>query len=371
MKIMTQDPRHNPAFLQLSDSVIRAQSYSASAAQWGDIADACRRYFQRYGYDLQSGTWFMQAAFYRHGWQGMAEGLSSLSAALEHDEECWPPRSLESFRHGLLQWFCQHVLSLVYVTPITAEEGPVLAQVEEGFNALIHLAQGSEGKEQAEMLKNAQFFLAVQRRALVPVAPQPVCSEAAPVSLLPVSPSSVRPAWRTLAVGFVAGTILTSLVAGGVWLKRPSLTTEQRVENLLGTSAVTRWQEGVTLSQQIKSESERQRWEQHLQYLTTQAGDISTWQRALARLDALEARLLDAERKQARYLTISELKTEIYQLRQLLKDGMPAEAMLYGMEMHPQSVSEIEKQAFEQRVDALISRYVANEQSVNLLIRKR
>lgn len=85
-------------------------------------------------------------------------------------------------------------------------------------------------------------------------------------------------------------------------------------------------------------------------------------------LDELETRLLNAERNKSKYMTVSELKTMVYQLRQDLRStGVPAETLLWEIQQQ-QARGEIVNPALlkqtEQRIDALSMTYL-------LLIKKR
>ncbi|WP_447840899.1 VasL domain-containing protein [Enterobacter bugandensis] len=78
-------------------------------------------------------------------------------------------------------------------------------------------------------------------------------------------------------------------------------------------------------------------------------------------LDKLEARLLNAERNKSNYITVSELKTMIYQLRQdLQSNGIPAETLLWEIKQQQERGEKINpallKQT-EQRIDALSMAY--------------
>lgn len=78
-------------------------------------------------------------------------------------------------------------------------------------------------------------------------------------------------------------------------------------------------------------------------------------------LDELEARLLNAEKKHSQYMTVSELKTAVYQIRQdLQRNGVPAETLLWQLsqqnENTDQSNSALLKQV-SQRIEALNSIY--------------
>ncbi|UHM93295.1 VasL domain-containing protein [Rahnella victoriana] len=107
------------------------------------------------------------------------------------------------------------------------------------------------------------------------------------------------------------------------------------------------------------------RWQRTLD---EKAGDIPAldgYVLANKHLDELEARLLYAEQKQSKYMTVSELKTAVYQIRQdLQRNGTSAETLLWTIrenkKNHREGNPALLKQ-FTQRIDALNANGLVNE----------
>ncbi|MBU9824245.1 VasL domain-containing protein [Rahnella perminowiae] len=94
--------------------------------------------------------------------------------------------------------------------------------------------------------------------------------------------------------------------------------------------------------------------------LQEKAGDIPAldgYVLAHKHLDELEARLLNAEKKHSQYMTVSELKTAVYQIRQdLQRNGTSAETLLWTIGQDKENHREVNPallKQFTQRVDAL------------------
>lgn len=74
-------------------------------------------------------------------------------------------------------------------------------------------------------------------------------------------------------------------------------------------------------------------------------------------LDELEARLLNAEKKHSQYMTVSELKTAVYQIRQdLQRNGTSAETLLWTIQQDRENNRQVNPaliKQISQRIDAL------------------
>ncbi|MBU9851152.1 VasL domain-containing protein [Rahnella aceris] len=102
--------------------------------------------------------------------------------------------------------------------------------------------------------------------------------------------------------------------------------------------------------------------------LQEKAGDIPAldgFVLANKHLDELEARLLNAEKKHSQYMTVSELKTAVYQIRQdLQRNGTSAETLLGAIQQDKENQREVNPsllKQFRQRIDGLNAYSVVNE----------
>ncbi|MCE0826813.1 type VI secretion system ImpA family N-terminal domain-containing protein [Buttiauxella sp. A2-C2_NF] len=102
---------------------------------------------------------------------------------------------------------------------------------------------------------------------------------------------------------------------------------------------------------------------QWLTALKEKAGSIPAldgYIKANKHLDELDARLLNAEKTQSKYMTVSELKTAVYQIRQdLQSNGAAAETLLWEIQQTgPEKRDPAVMKKIEQRIEALNSRYL-------------
>ena len=104
------------------------------------------------------------------------------------------------------------------------------------------------------------------------------------------------------------------------------------------------------------------RWQRSLQEKAGIIPALDGYITVAKHLDELETRLLNAERNKSKYMTVSELKTMVYQLRQDLRStGVPAETLLWEIQQQQargETVNPALLKQTEQRIDALSVTYL-------------
>lgn len=127
------------------------------------------------------------------------------------------------------------------------------------------------------------------------------------------------------------------------------------------------WAQGEQISRQLNKvypdNPASELWQRRMQEKTGDALPLDRWLKLNADIDHLEQRLLNSEKNRNQFMTISELKTAVYQLRKdLYSGGLPAEALLGKLEQHTaagDAVSPALVKQTEQSLSALIARYVS------------
>ncbi|MCS2163140.1 type VI secretion system ImpA family N-terminal domain-containing protein [Scandinavium sp. H11S7] len=262
---------------------------------------------------------------------------------------------------------------------------------------------------QKVMAQQAQSTVAADpKRVKEKPAPVPSGPQSAPVVLAQTTPSVSAAAQRPLCwalSGLAAGICLClSVAVVGYYLQLPALSETliapvaqlQQRENALESA----WRDTPAPRIQQQKQVILQQATPALNWLSAQSSDalfrqgdrlanylelafpnnqVSTqWRRSLkeksgsipaldgyiqanAHLDALEARLLNAERSKSKYMTVSELKTAVYQIRQdLQRNGIAAETLLWEMQSQKNKGEAVDPallKQFSQRIDALNSHY--------------
>lgn len=427
LKMNGHDPRHNKAFLLLSREISTLRKGKNTGLQWPVLEEQCYQVFRQYGFDLMTGSWFCLISAHLYGWQGLAQALDLMKEVQSpRGERCWPAASAPEQRRAILDWFCQHVATMVYTLPQHADHIPMMQRVESGIAAICMLAQECQSRNQ-DSLNNLRYFLQVRSRSVghfsaVSTTAAPIAKELVSEDVVDnasddvVSAESVPGAvlnngaktpftWLNTVVGMFAGAALTLGGVGlHVWLNQPSedqhiaapLLALRQADKLNEASssifvrekdAQTRalvidkvdkqlaWLEALPatfLLEKGQLTAERLdrlypgnpatlNWRNALQQKSDTLGPLDGWQAASQHLDILEQRLLESEKTRSRYMTVSELKTAIYQLRQdLQNEEAPAEALLARMQrqhaLH-QQISVALTQQTERKIDGIVARY--------------
>jgi len=350
VKISCHDPRHHQEFLLLSNSINGWKGHVHDRSWWLTQENQCLEIFQRHGYDLQSGVWFCLVSCQRHGWAGMANATLLLAEAFGRKQrQCWPPLAATDLRQQIIEWYSTHAATSVYGLPLNSTEIDTLAQLEGAVSMMLEHALSLQSRSQAA-LRNLFDYLQSSRKLLQKRALTVKASVPSPAPLHSVPPAQPLPAlklqhvprpWKAWITGCMAGIALTlCAVSVAHWLEQPS--TAVRLNAL--------WPGNPLYA----------RWQSHFAEQNASLPKINSWALVNKQLNDLEQRLLDAEQKRKSYMTISELKTAVYQMRQTLQQGgQPVLAQLDDLQRkldNKQPVSDAEIIAISQRLEALNSR---------------
>lgn len=352
VKISCHDPRHHQEFLLLSNSVNTWKSHVHDRSWWLTQENQCLAIFKQHGYDLQSGVWFCLISCQRHGWAGITNATLLLAEGFSKKQrQCWPPIAATDLRQQIIEWYSTHAATCVYGLPLASAQVDTLLQLEDAVSMMLEHARSLQSRSQAA-LRNLLDYLqssrkSLQKRALMakPVipAPPPAPVDTAP-PLLSEQPllSYPRP-WKAWFTGGALGITLTLCAVSAInWLNQPS--TAIRLEKLWPGNALSA------------------RWQNQIAEQTASLPTVNSWKLVNNQLNNLEQRLLDAEQKRKPYMTISELKTEIYQMRQTLQQGgEPVLSQLDALQQkinNKQPISNAEIDVITQRLDALNSRLI-------------
>ncbi|MEZ2578317.1 VasL domain-containing protein [Buttiauxella ferragutiae] len=303
LKVNCHDPRCHQTFLQLSHDMQRWKLHASDRSWWLEREKQCSELFRQYGYDLQNGVWYCLIACQRNGWKGVTSASQMLAEGfIRQKKACWPPQAARELRTQILEWYCTQLLPLIYALPLTAVSSATLQPLLNTVKQL-HSHAGELHTPQSIALQQMSAWLASNIRTLEepvrsPAATGSVVPAALPpeFSLPPVSGSTPGVRWLWGGVG----AILTVLIfATSSAIKNPVFMT---YSNHL-------WPENPLYVQ----------WRQRLERESATLPVNDTYQQLNQQLDILEKRLLEAEQNRKSYMTISELKTAVYQLHETLQ----------------------------------------------------
>lgn len=311
VKINCHDPRYYQEFLLLSKSVNSWKAHINDRSWWLSQEKLSLEIFQRYGYDLQSGVWYCLISCQRHGWTGIANSTSLLAEAFSRKQrQCWPPLAATDLRQKILEWYSTHVATSVYGLQLNSAGVNIITLLEGAISILCEHARSIKSPCYVSLQNLANYLISSRQslqkntQAIRLLNSARISSNVEPIPL-PSSTMNLQPAslnWKTWLTGGVAGVIFALCTVGAIyWLTLPS--TAIRLNALWpGNPLSIRWQNRVSENKAILPK-------------------VSSWEVINNQLEILEQRLLDAEQKRTPYLTISELKTAIYQMRQTIQQG--------------------------------------------------
>lgn len=418
-KINRHDPRFNKAFGDIREILNRR--VLPKSCDWELLRTLCCRQFQDRGYDLQSGAWFCLINGHLSGWNGMLQALELFTDTWEKQgERCWPPPTAVTLRQEILEWFSHHVVTQLYIMPVTSSDILLLHRAECLLRRLVGLARDTQSRSESS-LENVRYFLQVRTHSIVaspasttvailsPGTTESVSEEVTMTDTLSVkfpeqeTPPGTR--MRTYLYGMVTGSIAGILVTSMTlyWAGRdypayqrdsiqlpvallqrseeilrsgpssPDETLSDKIqaeivpvmhEQLLWLSTRTpqHWMmQGEKVSQRLEAlcpgNNASAVWRQTMQEKAGSVKVSAHWRQGMAALTQLEEQLERSENTRSRYMTVSELKTEVYRIKQhFMQQGEPLNEQLSAL----QQQGEIEQASFyqiQEQLNALLARY--------------
>ncbi len=373
-------PKHSKAFLLLSSELSKLSRTPNAALNWIELDKLCQRIFLRHGYDLHTGAWFCLIQLRMAGWAGAAKSLELLASALSFGERHGSEVADLGLRRYALEWFTAHVITPMYTQAQSMDDAQSLSRAETALEIIGRQAKKLQVRG-ADTLNNLCYFLQVRARTsqnivldvdpaqqiqlvckapAVVVAAEPVAEPSPVEEPTPVLVNDIPDRrWHWLAAGALAATLLITLPAGGLWLFQRLATepaalapfsalqhVEQRfndsdleVENLteeqfskidsnlqaLAQRPAT-WllTQGNNFAQRLEEaapgNSASANWEKMLHQHSEKILRAEGWFEVQKRLANLEQHLLESERKQRSHITISELKTEVYEMKEAMRN---------------------------------------------------
>ena len=150
-------------------------------------------------------------------------------------------------------------------------------------------------------------------------------------------------------------------LSDGAWLEQ----TQQQLNWLQGAPADWNLQHGNALVMQanqllpdsstVKTMSER--WNKQLKAAALPAGKMQGWQQGMEQLNTLSQRLKGLDEKRGKYLTVSELKTAVYNLTQAFNGTVPLEEELRVLQQSNGEAPQHQLTQAETHLSQLIASY--------------
>ncbi|WGK60105.1 VasL domain-containing protein [Pantoea sp. SS70] len=379
-------PKHSKAFLLLSSEMAKLTRSPHTTMNWAELDRLCQRVFLQQGYDLTTGAWFCLIQLRLAGWSGAAKSLELFASALSFGERHGQDVGDIELPRSMLTWFIANALTPMYTQSQSTEDGQSMSRAESALDIISRKAKKLNVRD-ADTLSNLCYFLQVRARTshnivlnvdheqqmqlvckaspAIDSASTPPQEETAPAPIL-VKDEKI---WRWLAIGAFAATVVLSFAASIVWLyarlneepaaisalnalhkaetnfERAMLQTEKLTEHqiaeidiqlqaLMDQPVSQLLLKVIKLAAHIETTHPNNlataNWRSGLlknQVISNHAGG---WLEIQQRLSTLEQRLLESEKKQRNHITISELKTEVYEMKQAMqKMETPVSVLLW------------------------------------------
>ncbi|CNH74045.1 VasL domain-containing protein [Yersinia pekkanenii] len=417
------DPRHRPEFSAIREEINKINHPARPEVSWRLIESLALTLFRVNGVDLQTAVYYTLARTQINGLAGFTEGCELLAGmVISQWDQLWPEQP--QARTEILEWFNARVGNQLRQHDFEHDDLRLLYRAERALQLLCDKLQQVELKRipRLENLLYLMQNTAKRLEAANDAAKQPPPTPLKMPSMVYLSvpePEPVRTAFSAAALqpkeesppnvevrfappvkkhspalwGFVGGVLLSLLVAtvvyfiqvkpmqqqlaaltsqpeGSVllWLTRPDIATyaEQlnQLENLSPLAGLRTADTSLAMARQRwptdpNQVAESQRWTQLLlARIGTDAVDSSYFQ-IQQRLQALSDKLIEQERSRGS-LTISYLKTAVYQMQTELNREIPLEELLRQLAVAAdknQPASPVLIKKIDDRWNALLSRY--------------
>lgn len=436
LKINGHDPRYSQPFQSLSVALGQLNKKTLSHADWETLEQLCYQQFHSYGYDLQTGAWFCLINSKLYGWRGLLQALELLNSAWgSSGTRCWPPNSAAPLRQSILGWLTQHVVTLMYTLPMTAQEQTTIQRVENEVRLLCGYASSLEASCE-ESLETVRYFLQVRTHSLGVVvarkqSPLAECradkvtrQQCATYDEITVSPvttdmrntpsNTIRTGILSGVAGVFLGIALTLAIKWGeetfiasdwsyaiaapisqlqssaqsiletdpdlsrqkVRLQKDTVVPLMREQLLwLATMPPQLWiMQGQILAQQLEQvypgNMASAAWQKKMLEKSGILSSGNYWHHGMVGLSQLEQRLEQSEKNHRSYMTVSELKTAVYQIKQSFQQqGEPLAEQLNGLQADinlKKNISPATVHQIQTYIDAILAKYMLLKQDLLL-----
>lgn len=397
------DPRHLEEFQAIREEINKINHPAQQEVNWKLIESLALSVFRRNGVDLQTSVYYALARFRVAGLAGFTEGCELLAGVIGADwQRCWPEN--EMVRIELLDWFNAKASNLLRTLSFEKRDLEALTQTENALKILSDKLQQLPLRR-VPRVENLQFFIhntcerleqtSVQENLppssvpgkmiwvpgtedtddLPEPDPTKMVTCALPVSDAVSAPPVKKTRW--IVSGFFGGLCccllialaayylyvvpmkkqleeIASLPSGSalIWLSQPDLKSYTRqMENLATPSSFLPFklsERSVMVARQMwptdpLQQSVTRQWEAQMQAGNNNALTGQSYFIVQQQLQKLNDELISQERSRGG-LTISYLKTAVYQMQTALNADVPLEELLRRLEEasqtgHPPAVS--------------------------------
>lgn len=398
------DPRTFPDHAALHDELGKLTHPARPDVAWQRVKALCLSLFERNGIELQTLAWYTLARTHLSGLAGLNEGLALLDALLAHQWHNLWPQAVHA-RVEILSSLSKRLQQVLRMQRFTSADLGKLYQAEQYLAHIGDVLQRLELKHLSEcdalraQLHHAALRLESDEHAGARQAASPVSTSTtrgAPELAIPtdrqwifvVQPEQGRTLvhpdrrWRA----FIAG-LFTMLVVGSAslwgwqYLHRPKpldmqpraviLRTQQQIEQWSRLPPDNALRQQAMLVHQLQTlfpadpavKQFVHQWQKQLSAAALPVESLSGWHQGMMKLKQLTDRLNSLDEQHGRYMTVSELKSQVFAITQAFNQMPPVEEQLRQIAAQQGGeVSPALKQQTEVHLTQLLIRFFSTQE---------
>lgn len=343
LEINITDPRQNNEFLWLSYSINSLKPGQHERVYWITLEKRCLSLFHDKGYDLQAGAWYCLIASQLYSWEGLADASWRFAECFVKEKKCWPPASACHMRAQIIDWYIRKVIPVISLFPSDEQTPSSLCMFEDSLELLSEVEHTLlSGK--SVVIKNLLSELRCRKRVKKKSVSYPQ-SEKISQSVTETFPIISHPPVKInrkrkdvlryyipLTFAFACGVLIQACLS---YLEKPEIA----------------WR----IKQSIPESSLSDLAMEYAQ-CSGQATYNDNWIQLKQKIEDFEKKLNTTE-KNGGYITISELKSIAYDMKNiLLKDGIPVStriALTYNNQISDKKERELQLEIIEHQIDEL------------------
>ena len=419
------DPRAVADYVALREEMSKLTHPARPDVNWPYAEKLCLSLFEHNGVELQTAAWYTLVRTQRAGMYGLNEGLAILAALVSRQWENLWPRPVNA-RMEILRSLSKRLQQVMRTLPLTRSDQSQLYQVEAHLKALEKVLQRLELKHVSQLdalltqvhnaavrLENSAHETVETEETVIPdtAIDPPERTKWVYVAQRDIdavsAPSQPTKPWMSFAAG-----MLTMLVVAGaaVWgwqvMHQPDLVQAQFTASLAplpvapspaqlqamqnnplsaetGLSQTAQqlarlaqlkpdWvvsyggqlvQQALTLWPEQAKPLALQ-WQQQIAAQALPSENLSGWYQGMARLQQLANQLNALDEKRGKYMTVSELKSQVFTIMQSFNRAIPVEEQLRQLsaENDEQPWPVAQQNLAELHLQQLIARYALLKQ---------
>ncbi|HAV8181668.1 TPA: hypothetical protein JLB74_003964 [Escherichia coli] len=407
------DPRSLPDYAALRDEISKLPHPARPDVNWRYVETLCLRLYEHNGVELQTASWYTIARMHTTGLSGLNEGLALIVALTRHHWSVMWPLNTHARLEIITGLFNHLQKTLRAMPPDDRDNLPLLYQTETFLKALSDTLARHELKQSSKValpeamvkgyitrlenqpLPHSRLVYVVSETKAESGTENTHSLQKSPLTFLKpfvtgvcaalLAVSVAIPGWQSLTQPSPAEQQLRALLTPPPdVLSAGQMTQLSRTPSLLNHASewITLSGQQITRLTELPSAYNLQRSAQLLQQLMVLFPDnprvqemVDNWQKSvrsralpeeamtgwnegMTRLQQLAERLNRLDEQRGKYMTVSELKTEVFGIMQAFNRHIPAEEQLhrYG-EVRNHNGSEFQQKLVQDALTELLNLY--------------